>query len=296
MGNKPKLSKRKLKTRKKIEKELGISVDELEKLDYYDIMSHIEFPLFALGGLKSTEHLLEMCRISEDKKVLIVGCGQGNTAIHIAKKYECEVIGIDIAEYMIKKAIEKIEAEPEEISNLVSFEIGDAYDLQFEERIFDLVISQFTSQFLDLDKAFKEFSRILKSGGYIGLNEMYKMEDIPEKKQELIELGKKQFTKAIGLDFRLYPPSVWKKSLESASMTEIQIEEHPDKVKVKGLIKQIGGWKKLFKIVGIVLKLYRSSKIIKKIFKNISKGKRYLMRKRYGGKYIGYILISAKKP
>ena len=40
-----------------------------------------------VGGLESTEALLELCHISSDKIVLDVGCGAGVTPVFIAKKY-----------------------------------------------------------------------------------------------------------------------------------------------------------------------------------------------------------------
>ena len=45
------------------------------------------------GGMKRTEDLAGMRRVSEGKIVLDVGCGYGKTAAFLAKKYGCEVFG-----------------------------------------------------------------------------------------------------------------------------------------------------------------------------------------------------------
>jgi len=37
----------------------------------------------------------------------------------------------------------------------------------------------FVSQFLDKQRAFPEFARVLKPQGYLGINEMYKADEIP---------------------------------------------------------------------------------------------------------------------
>lgn len=289
------LSKRKLKIRTKVEEELGISIEEIETLGYYDIMSHLDFPFFAIGGIKSTENVLEMSHISKGQQVLLIGCGQGNTAIHIAKNYGCKVVGIDIAEYMIKKAKERLETESEDTQKLVNFELGDAYNLEFEDETFDMVVCEFVAQFLDLDKAFKEFSRILRSRGHIALNEMFKMDDIPDEKQELVEFTEEKFSEAIGLDFKLNPPSVWKRWLKDASFSEIEIEEHSDHVKLSDGVKQIGGFRKICKLIGTMIRLLRASPVVRDRLMTMSKGKRYLMRKKFAGKYVGYVLISATK-
>jgi ubiquinone/menaquinone biosynthesis C-methylase UbiE len=62
---------------------------------------------------------------------------------------------------------------------LVEFRVGDAYDLPFESDTFDAVITAFVSQFLNMRRACKEFVKVLRPDGYVGINEMYKDGDIP---------------------------------------------------------------------------------------------------------------------
>lgn len=158
-----------------------LSIEEIENLSYYDFMGYLGVPFFQIGGLKSTEKLGELCQIDEDKRVLVVGCGTGFNTCYLARKFGCRLMGVDIAEEAIKKAKER--AEKEKLEKMVEFRVGDAYALPFEAGAFDAVITQFVSQFLDMEK---EFTRVLKKGGFVGVNEMFKDEEMPPKVAEEI--------------------------------------------------------------------------------------------------------------
>lgn len=272
-----------------------LTMEEIEKLSYYDFMAHMDAPFFNLGGYSSIDRLAEMCKLSKCKKVLDVGCGSGLNACYLAKTFDCFVIGIDVADKMINKAKEN--AEKENLTDKVEFKIGNAYDVQFEDNSFDVVITSFVSQFLDLNKAFKEFSRVIKRGGYIGFNELYKSDNIPEIAANNIDEGEKILQEATGLPFKLYTPTYWKRSFEEASLVDVQLEEIPyQNVSMKKILKDIGGLKYLMKIMGKIIKYAWKSKKIRERFGVISKAKRKLYRNKEARKFIGYILCTGKKP
>ncbi|MDP2625179.1 MAG: class I SAM-dependent methyltransferase [Candidatus Peregrinibacteria bacterium] len=119
------------------------------------------------GGLKATKELVKRCHIDKRSYVLVVGCGPGITAAKIAKICECKVMGVDLSPSMIKAAQREIKKG----LNL-SFEVGDAQKLPFKANTFDAVISESVTAFPpDKQKAIKEYYRVLKPGGYMGLNE-----------------------------------------------------------------------------------------------------------------------------
>lgn len=286
-------SKKQLKRERIIEERLGLKLEEIEKLSYYNLLSLFDFPFTIISGLSASERLAEMCEISEEKKVLIIGSGNGFTALHFAKKLNCEVIGIDLAENMVIKAREK--AEREGLTHKAEFKVGDAYKLEFANSTFDAVITEFVSQFLDLDKAFKEFARVLKPVGFIGVNEIFRKEDVPSDKKVYVKEAEAFYTESIGLPLTFKPPSEWTKWLEDASLEVKGLEEHIESIKGKEAIRVLGGWKSLFGILGTVIKLMRASKKVRETFSKINKAKRNTFAKKKGGKYIGYILVAAKK-
>jgi ubiquinone/menaquinone biosynthesis C-methylase UbiE len=277
----------------KEEEEEKLSIEEIENLSYYDFMAHLNAPFFNLGGVSSMDQLAEMCEISEDKKILEVGCGTGWNSCYLAKEFGCSIVGIDIAEGMVKKAQKR--AEEEGVTDKVKFEVGDAYDLNYEDNSFDVVITAFVCQFLDLNKAFKEFARVLKFGGCIGVNEMYKHEDIPEIAMEIINRTEEIFQEIIELPFRFYTPTYWENAFKNAFLKEIQLVEVPYKnIKLRKLIKDIGGIKYLFKILGRIIKYAWKSKKLRKRFGLLSKAKR-AFRNKQSKNYFGYILCVGKK-
>ncbi|AKB20750.1 class I SAM-dependent methyltransferase [Methanosarcina sp. WH1] len=140
----------------------------------------------------------------QDEKVLTVGCGNGFSACFLARKIGCNVVGIDIAELFIEEAKER--ARRQSVSERVEFRVADTYALPFEAGTFDAVITEFVSQFLDRGRTFKEFAPVLKTEGYMGINEMYKEERISPKAAEEIAHAEKVFGEIIELPFSLPTP------------------------------------------------------------------------------------------
>jgi len=122
------------------------------------------------GGLKTTRELIELCHIDEGKYVLDVGCGVGITPCYIAKMYGCIVVGVDISERMVDMSNER--AKREGVEDKVEFRIADAQNLPFDDGLFDAVISESVTAFLeDKQRGVSEYVRVTKPGGYVGLNE-----------------------------------------------------------------------------------------------------------------------------
>jgi len=274
-----------------------LSVKEAEALGYYDFMSYLGVPYYHTGGLVSTRKLAELCRIDRTKKVLIVGCGAGFSACYLARKIGCEVVGIDIAELSIEKAKER--ARRQGISDRVEFRVGDAYALPFEAGTFDAVITEFVSQFLDRSRAFKEFARVLKPGGYVGINEMYKEGRIPPKTAEEIAHAEEVFREITGLPFSLSTPEEWKRGLEEGGLKDVNVRRFrpsPGPGEVKALMEGMGGiWNFALYFAELTLKTGKYSLLSRKIryrFKRLGEGKKILLRKKSTSKYAGYVLAT----
>lgn len=123
-----------------------------------------------IGGFKATKELIELCHINKGKYVLEVGCGVGITACYIAQEYEGKVVGVDISERMIKTSRER--AKRKNIEGRVEFILADAQNLPFEDELFDAVICESVNVFVkDKLKALKEYIRVIKPDGYVGINE-----------------------------------------------------------------------------------------------------------------------------
>ncbi len=281
-------------------RELKLSVKQAEALGYYDFMSYLGVPYYHVGGLTSTKKLAELCRIDSAKKVLMVGCGTGFSACYLAREIGCDVVGIDIAELSIEKAKER--AKRQGVSNKAKFRVGDAHVLPFEAGTFDAVITEFVSQFLDRERAFKEFTRVLRPGAYVGINEMYREKEIPAKATKEIAQAEKIIGEITGLPLSLLSPEKWKEELERAGLKDVNVRMcKPIRYlqETKYMAEAMGGtWsfvEYLIYTIPKMMKYYLLSKKIRYRLKRLEESKKVLLRKKSTSKYVGYVLATGKK-
>lgn len=274
-----------------------LPIEEVEKLGYYDFMGYLEVPFFNIGGVSSIDRLAELLRIDEDTSILEVGCGTGGNACYLANKYGCRVTGIDIAEHMVRQAQNR--AEKLGLTDKVAFYVGDAYNLDFPDNSFDIVFTIFTSQFLDPSVAFKEFSRVLDRDGRLGINEMYKEDEIPPEARVRVDEGERVFREITELPFNVRSNTEWRNHFEEAGFKDLTVEKNTNivgRIEALKMVGEFGGWWKLATTLWEMLMLAMRSKRIRQRMGLISKGKQILLYDRVASRYIGYILCVGKKP
>jgi ubiquinone/menaquinone biosynthesis C-methylase UbiE len=273
----------------------SLSIEEVEGLSYYNYMGYMEVPFFNIGGVTSIDHLAELCQINRESKILEVGCGTGGNSCYLANKYGCQIVGIDIASHMVEQAKER--AKTQQLTDLVSFQVGDAYNIEFSDNTFDVVLTVFVSQFLDPQRAFPGFLRVLRSGGIFGINEMYRADEIPDKALIRVEEGEKIFREITELPFTLRSPSLWREEFEKSGFIDVFIEEYSNiqQSSALGMVEDFGGWGKIITTLWEMFLQALKSARLRKRFGSISRGKRVLLRDRIASKYVGYILCVGKK-
>jgi ubiquinone/menaquinone biosynthesis C-methylase UbiE len=140
----------------------------VESCDMFDFMSNcVGRKILHPGGLKATNKLIELLKINKNHKVLDLACGKGLTSIYLAKKYGCQVVGIDIREKSIGEA--NYLSKKKGVSHLVSFKVADASKLPFSNNEFDIIVSQAILGLVEnKTKVIEEIVRVLKCGGYFG--------------------------------------------------------------------------------------------------------------------------------
>jgi ubiquinone/menaquinone biosynthesis C-methylase UbiE len=101
-------------------------------------------------------------------RVLDCGCGPGSITLGLAEAVQPgHVTGIDIADSQI--ALAKANAAAQHIDN-VDFQTGSIYELAFEDGTFDVVFAHAVFEHLaNPVKAMREISRVLKTGGVLGI-------------------------------------------------------------------------------------------------------------------------------
>jgi ubiquinone/menaquinone biosynthesis C-methylase UbiE len=273
-----------------------LTIKEVEVLSYYDFMGYMGIPYFNVGGIASMDKLAELCKITKNTRVLEVGCGTGANACFLAKTYGCSVVGVDIAEHMVEYAQRRVEELG--LTNLVSFKLGNAYRLEFTDEEFDVVLTVFVSQFLDPTRAFPEFFRVLKAGGYLGVNEMYKVDPIPADVMDRVDNGEKTFRELTELPFTLRSPATWRILFESLGFSDVTLEEHSfasEKPYALSSVESFGGWGSFIGTLWrMMVYMLRSSKMRERFIK-IGKAKRVLVQDNVTSRYLGYILCIGRK-
>ncbi len=128
---------------------------------------------FHPGGLRLTEEIGLLLSLGPESLVLDVASGKGTSAIFLAEKFGCKVIGIDLSERNVTDA--NAAAASHGVSSLVTFRLGDAEALPFTAGIFDAILCECAfCTFPSKQLAASEFERVLKDGGRVGISDITK--------------------------------------------------------------------------------------------------------------------------
>lgn len=125
---------------------------------------------------KMVEHLDEL---QSDTRIIDLGSGYGGSARFLAKKYDCNVIGLNLSEVENNRAREL--NRDQGLDGKISIMDGNFEDLDFEDESFDVVWSQ--DSFLHSParkQVIEEVSRILKPGGEFIFTDPMQSDDCPD--------------------------------------------------------------------------------------------------------------------
>jgi len=191
--------------------------DRLTPSEIYEMIAEVGFKkYFHLGGFDATKELIDLCPINENSRIIDIGCASGKTACYLARRYRCNVTGVDILPGMVERAKERASAEG--VTAKVEFKVGDAQKMPLEDNMFDVVLGEFITGLVD-DKysAVKEYIRVARPGGTIGLNEATWLKALPP--HEIIDF----LDRRVGFKGEFFTADGWKELLESRGIKEITV-------------------------------------------------------------------------
>lgn len=172
----------------------------------------LDLPVLHPGGLESTRELAELCRIAAGKHVLEVASGTGESACFLVQNFGCKVIGLDHSASMVQTARHKAL----ERNLTIEFQLGDAHDLPFASETFDATICECTMCALNKKPAIDEMVRVTRSGGYVGISDLYWQEHAPEPlKAKLVNLENERPETLAG----------WVEMFQQAGLHEVQTRD-----------------------------------------------------------------------
>jgi SAM-dependent methyltransferase len=174
---------------------------------------------FHPGGLALTEQLGSIIELGPEQRVLDLATGTGTSAIFLAERFGCEVVGIDYGRDSV--ALANAAASEAGLASRVLFEQGDAERLPFEANSFDAVVCECAfCIFPDKATAAAEIARVLRPGGRLGMSDLTRSGPLPAELEVLLAW--------IACIADAQPVSRYVDYLESAGLAVDQIENRDD--------------------------------------------------------------------
>jgi ubiquinone/menaquinone biosynthesis C-methylase UbiE len=116
------------------------------------------------GGVRLTEEMAQRAGISAAHRVLDAACGRGASALALAQRYGCPVVGVDLSGKALSEA--RRAAAGSGLAGLVTFKTADAEALPFPPASFDLALCECAlCTFPSKAAAAGELARVLRPGG-----------------------------------------------------------------------------------------------------------------------------------
>jgi SAM-dependent methyltransferase len=125
-----------------------------------------------IGGAKFVRDLAQKAGVGPATDVLDLGCGLGGSARCLAYFFGCRVHGVDLSVERSKEARQLTKLVG--LDHLVAFQCGDLLRIALPRRRFDILWSQAAWVHIeDKERLIKKWSKALKAGGRIALEEAY---------------------------------------------------------------------------------------------------------------------------
>ena len=172
--------------------------------------------------------------------ILDLGTGPGYLPIEIARKSpSIRIIGIDLSRKLIHMA--RVNAARAGFSDRLTFEVGDAARLQFDDNVFDMVMSTGMLHSLrNPEKVLTEIYRVLKIGGEARIYDPAKVATQIDRKRwkASLNLRERFFLWGFGLfglhkPIKTYEPDQIRTVIEATQFRNYDIDKDGDELKIR---------------------------------------------------------------
>jgi arsenite methyltransferase len=235
---------------------------------------------FHPGGISLTERLGELLSLTPRSRVLDVAAGRGASAIALAKRFGCAMVGVDLSAANVEEANRA--ARDLGMATRVSFQVGDAEALPFPDGAFDAVICECAfCTFPNKQLAANAFVRVLAAGGQAGISDLIRTGPLPPELDGLFA-----WTACVA-DARSLSDYV--ALLSAANLSVRKVEEHNDALtelvsKVRTRLLAVEAMAGLRKIAVPGFDLSGAKSIARHALRAIAEGR------------LGYAIVTAIKP
>jgi len=183
--------------------------------------------------VRLSEHAVHEALLNEimplnGKRILDVGCGNGNTVLRIAKEVGShgKAVGIDFSPEGIAEAKKK--AIELGLDKVAEFRVVDAEKLPFEDNYFDAVVSECVVCLTpNKQRVLNEKARVLKPGGKIVMHDVISKAEMPKAVQTNPEL----YCGCIG---GAISQNNYVRMLQQAGLTEVKTVDYSGEQAISG--------------------------------------------------------------
>jgi SAM-dependent methyltransferase len=139
-----------------------------DNISYTDLSS---VDHFHTRGMEATRDLAQMADLRAGQRVVDVGGGFGGAARVLAAEFGCDVTVLDLTEEFC--LVGEMLTARTGLSDRVTFKVGNALDMPFEDGSFDIAWTQHSSMNIaDKERLYSEIRRVVRPGGRFALHEI----------------------------------------------------------------------------------------------------------------------------
>ncbi len=171
------------------------------------------FPGHHAGGARATRRMLDLADVRPGSRVLVIGCGDGATALRVAADRRVHVVGTDVNPRAIDEARAALRRS-RRLEGTVAFEVDDVLDTRLERGSFDRILVESVLIMLDKGAALGAMKSLLAPGGKLVVAESTRLGGDEAKVR-----GLRATFGAYGIDWDLPSPDDWHAAIERAGLS-----------------------------------------------------------------------------
>ena len=249
---------------------------EVQELDPYAFLAVLGKRVIHPGGRASTDRLLELASVRADERVLDIGCGVGTTAIRIAQENGAQVVAADIAALMRDRAAANVSAA--QVADRVRVEDADIRSLPYSGNSFDVVVAEAVTMFVGRRRAAAELARVTRPGGRVLATEFFWRETPTDEAREV-------FLGQVCPGMRFDSIEEWTGIYGGAGLIDIETESGPfEMMTARGFLSD-----ERAHAPAVMARAISRPAYLRKMAWLMPRMSRAIP-------YLGYVLVSARKP
>ena len=113
-----------------------------DRLKFWNNRANLGFKAGSNDEILKNLEIIEIKKyLKHGSKILEIGCGNGITAIEIARSYDVDLLSVDYSPKMIEHANKLLEKETN-LKGRIKFQVLDIRELNLKDQTFDFIISE----------------------------------------------------------------------------------------------------------------------------------------------------------